>query len=227
MNSNIKVVIFDLAGTTVKHKNEVHNSFIEAFEEEGIVVSYEAANDAMGKPKPVAIVELLDELAPDRLNLSDRIHQRFQEKIIRYYRESDEVEEQSGTSELFLFLQQKQIKVALDTGFDRKTTDELLKKLGWTSRELVDISVTSDEVFNGRPAPDMILKIMKQLNIEDADQVMKVGDTPVDLLEGHHAHVQFNVGITSGAFTENELQAYPHTHLIAELAEVRKLLVPS
>lgn len=224
MVNKIQVVIFDLAGTTVKHKREVHNSFIQAFQDEGISISYEVANDAMGKPKPVAINDILDEMAPEQKHLADRIHERFQDNIISYYRESDEVEEQSGASELFGYLKNQDIKVALDTGFDRKTTDQLIKKLGWVDRDLIDCSVTSDEVANGRPHPDMIFKIMEILGVESASQVMKIGDTPVDLMEGNSAGVMLNIGITSGAFSRSELLNYPHTHLIADLMEVKGLL---
>ncbi|MEM9324121.1 MAG: HAD hydrolase-like protein [Bacteroidota bacterium] len=220
---SIKVAIFDLAGTTVKHKEEVHNCFMEAFAQEGIAITYNDANEAMGKPKDVAISEILEARSQPQ-DLVVKIHQSFKQKMIDYYRESEEVEEKDGASELFRWLRSQQIKVGIDTGFDRPTADTLMEALGWYREELIDISVTSDEVAQGRPYPDMILRVMSQLGITDSTHVMKVGDTPVDLLEGDHAKVKYNVGVTTGAFGAEELESFPHTHLIADLEEIKSLL---
>lgn len=223
MQNKLELVVFDLAGTTVKHNKEVHFSFMNAFEEEGIAISYDDANNAMGKPKPVAIHEILT--VHNRVSdpLIDKIHASFQDKIVSYYRESEEVEEKPGTSELFEFLKSKGVLVSIDTGFDRFTADVLIEKLKWKKNGLVDYSVTSDEVQKGRPEPDMIFKLMGLSNVNDSSKVMKVGDTPVDLLEGDNANVKYNIGVTTGAFTAEELQKYPHSHLISNLLKIKSL----
>ncbi len=219
----IKLVVFDLAGTTVKHKKEVHQAFIDAFEKKGVQIDYDTANEAMGKSKPVAIREILE---AKKLNMEwiDSIHEQFLDNIITYYQKSPEVEEADGTSEIFSYLQEKGIKIGIDSGFDRETTDVLMEALPWGKMNLIDDSVVSDEVENGRPAPDMIFQLMENLGIESAEQVMKVGDTPVDLLEGQNAGCKYVIGVTSGAFEANELMKYPHTHLIKKLEEIKEIL---
>lgn len=222
MRKNIQLAIFDLAGTTVKHKKEVHNSFIAAFQKENITINYQTANEAMGKPKPIAIEEILYSIDRSGKELKERIHDNFLFEMINYYRNTNELEEQEGASILFKHLQSLGIQVAVDTGFDRQTANIVLEKLGFD--KIIDHSVTSDEVEHGRPYPDMIYKLVELANVSDPELVMKVGDTPVDLLEGHEAGVGMNIGITSGAFSSSELQKYPHTHLITTLEEIRNLL---
>ncbi|HCX23267.1 MAG: phosphonoacetaldehyde hydrolase [Flammeovirgaceae bacterium] len=222
MKQKIQLAIFDLAGTTVKHKREVHNSFIAAFQKENITIDYQTANEAMGKPKPVAIEEILYSMDRSGKELKDRIHENFLFEMVNYYRNTDELEEQDGASHIFEYLQSNGIQVAIDTGFDRETADVLLMKLGFD--KIIDHSVTSDEVEHGRPYPDMIYKLQDLANVDNPVVVMKIGDTPVDLLEGHEAGVGLNIGITCGAFTSEELQKYPHTHLIRTLDEIKNLL---
>ena len=110
------------------------------------------------------------------------------------------------------------MKVVLNTGFSRAVVDVLLDRLVWP--DLIDGSVASDEVPRGRPHPDMIRHLMRQLGIEDARKVAKVGDTPVDLEEGSNAGCGVVIGVTTGSFTLAQLQAYPHTHLLDSVRDV-------
>ena len=75
------------------------------------------------------------------------------------------------------------IKIALDTGFNRAITQVILDRLGWSESPLIDATICSDEVRQGRPHPDMIFALMARLGIDDARRVAKVGDTPADLQE--------------------------------------------
>ncbi len=76
----------------------------------------------------------------------------------------------------------------------------LLGRLGWDGC-VIDASVTSDEVPQGRPHPDLILEAMKRTGVEDVASVMKVGDTPSDLLEGTAAGCGMVVGVVPAAPT--------------------------
>ena len=60
--------------------------------------------------------------------------------------------------------------------------------------------------------------------IDIPDEVAKVGDTASDLLEGTAAGCKYVIGITSGAFSKEELEKEPHTHLIVHLNEILTIL---
>ena len=65
--------------------------------------------------------------------------------------------------------------------------------------EHVDDYVCADDVEFGRPSPSMILKLMKDNNIYEPNQVIKVGDTYNDILEGINANCFLSVGVLTGA----------------------------
>jgi phosphoglycolate phosphatase-like HAD superfamily hydrolase len=65
---------------------------------------------------------------------------------------------------------------------------------------------------------------MEITGVTDTQAVAKVGDTSVDLEEGMNANCGYVIGICSGAYTKEELQAYPHTHLIDNLIELKEIL---
>ena len=218
-----KLVVFDLAGTTVDGADQVPHFLQKALADYGVDIPFADANERMGLPKPVAIRELLEihALPPTTTDdLVSRIHRRFVQDMTDYYQNSPDVKEKEGTSETFAFLKKHNIRVAVDTGFDRQITDAILERLCWRARNLIDTSVTSDEVENGRPHPDMILKAMQLTGIAEVTEVAKVGDTASDMQQGRSAGCRWVIGVTTGAYTAEELQKEPHTHLIQKLAEL-------
>lgn len=222
----IQLVVFDMAGTTVKDNDNVHAALQKAFAMEGISISRNEANDVMGYPKPVAIHELLKlrgHANPAEVFIQ-QIFRNFQQEMVNYYQHAPEVREIEGVSKLFDVLHKNRIKVAIDTGFDRRIADTILKRLGWQEKGLIDVSITSDEVARGRPYPDMIFRAMELTGVADAKQVAKVGDTASDLQQGTAAGCRFVVGVTTGAFTKEALVKEPHTHIISHLSELLPLM---
>ncbi|MDX2173694.1 MAG: HAD hydrolase-like protein [Bacteroidota bacterium] len=225
---DIKLVILDMAGTTVHDEDYVNIALQQALFEEGINCSREEINSVMGMPKPVAIKILLEQKLSDKSKINydyiDKLHSSFQNKMVIFYENSPNVKEISGVSEAFRKLKKQKIKIAIDTGFDRKIADVILKRIGWEANGLIDLSVTSDEVENGRPHPDMVFKAMLLLGIKDSKQVVKVGDTPSDLNEGHSAGCGLNIAVLSGATKQEDLEKHPHTHIIKSVKYLPELL---
>lgn len=220
------LIVFDLAGTTVEDNHDVQRILAEALKKFDISITLEEAAGVMGIPKPAAIRQLLQSHDADRINndLIRAIHRVFVQDMISFYRFDASIREKEGVTDTFLRLKRHDIKIAVDTGFDRAVTNALLNRLGWIREGLVDCSVTSDEVTHGRPFPDMIFKAMQLTAVNDAATVAKVGDTVSDLLEGNSAGCRWVIGITSGAFPEDVLKKEEHTHLIASIPEVLSIL---
>jgi len=224
---SIALVVFDLVGTTVKDNKDIHKILQQTLAEHDVTISIEDANDVMGIPKPVAIQQLLEiryrgqPISPDWISA---IHKTFVERMINFYKYDPSVGEKDGVSETFKKLKESKLKIVVDTGFDRQITDPLLERLGWFKNNLIDGSVTSDEVERGRPHPDMIFKAMKMTGITDVNCVAKVGDTGSDIQEGLSAGCRFVVGVTTGAFTREQLTQYYPTHLIDDLSALPEML---
>lgn len=97
--------------------------------------------------------------------------------------------------------------------------------MGWGRDVLINASISSDEVPRGRPSPDMIARLMKDLGVEHASVVAKVGDAPADLQEGTNAGCGLVVGVTWGSHSRSQLERHPHTHIVDAVEELSNLLV--
>lgn len=219
----IKLVVFDMAGTTVEDKDNVHEALINGFKKYNYSIDREDANTVMGIPKPIAIGTLLENKFLVKENLKetiDQIHQAFVEEMIAFYKTDPSVKPTKNAEATFIALRQKGILVGIDTGFSRDIADAIFDRLKWKENKSIDLSVTSDEVANGRPFPDMIYKAMELTGVSSADEIAKVGDTIFDLKEGSSAGCKYVIGITTGAYTRAELEPETHTNLIDDLLEV-------
>jgi len=223
----LQLVVFDMAGTTVHDESNVAKCLQSAFEEKNIIINLKDALDVMGIPKPIAIGQLLSSSVKDPLIINDHlieeIHFSFVSKMINHYETNESVRERTGVSDIFLFLKEKNIKIAIDTGFDRQITDVILKRLKWIENKLIDASVASDEVEYGRPYPDMIFKAMELTGVNDVKNVAKVGDTASDMQQGTAAKCAWVIGVTTGAYSKEDLEKFPHTHLIERVSELNKI----
>ena len=224
----IELVVFDLAGTTVKDNKDVHRVLQQALQQHGVAISIEDANDVMGIPKPVAIEQLLRKRYTGSKSITenwiDEIHRIFVRQMIDFYKYDSSVGEKDGTSDTFRMLKERKLKVVVDTGFDRPITAPLLERLGWQKANLIDASVTSDEVPRGRPYPDMIFRAMELTGVRDARAVVKVGDTASDLQEGNAAGCSLVIGVTTGAFSHEQLLKEKHTHLVSSLLDIPEII---
>lgn len=223
---SIELVVFDMAGTTVKDKNYVGIAFQNAMDHYGYPIAIENINPIMGYEKPLAIKMMLDKHEPDKSKITeqlvDDIHTEFVESMLKFYRASEDIVPLPNVERTFEILRDKGIKIALDTGFSRDIADVIMYRLGWEDK--VDFLVASDEVPNGRPYPDMIEKIKNALEIKSSEVIAKVGDTEVDINEGINSGCKFVIGVTTGAFSREELLPYHPTHVIDDIAEVVEII---
>ncbi len=227
---DIQLVVFDMAGTTVRDANNVHQALQTALQKGGFEFSVAEINPYMGIPKPLAIRYLLEQRPATQHLLEDEefvqeIHAHFVAEMLHFYRTSPEVAEKPFATEVFRDLKAAGIKVALDTGFSRDIVDAVIQRLGWDRDGLIDLSVASDEVPRGRPHPDLIFRAMQLAGVTDSQAVAKVGDTSSDLQEGTAAQCRYVIGVTTGAFTREALINEPHTHLVADLREVLAIVL--
>ena len=220
MLTDLDLVIFDMAGTTVRDEGQVPRAFSEALAEYGLATGPDAIRALRGASKRQAILDLLPPGA-DRVALADRVFDAFRDALARGFAAG--VHAVDGAPEAFAWLRERNIRVALNTGFDRVTTGMLLCALGWTEGR-VDAVVCGDDVPRGRPAPYLVFRCIEAAGVESVRRVMTVGDTVLDLQAGNNAGARYNVGVLSGAHGRQELEAQPHTHIIGSVADIPGLV---
>jgi phosphonatase-like hydrolase len=223
---SVDLVVFDMAGTTVLDGTAVHDSLAGALKDVGeCVVDYDAVNVVMGLQKPVAIRTLLQDqgISPTE-SLVEKIHDEFVSRMLQFYGHNPEVQEVKGVSTLFESLKANGIRVGIDTGFSREIAQVIIDRFRWEKNGLIDVSVTSDEVSAGRPAPYMIFRSMEKTGVQTVSRVAKIGDTPSDLYEGTNAGCGIVAGVTQGSHTADQMRSHPHTHLIGTVRDLPGIL---
>ena len=100
----------------------------------------------------------------------------------------------------------------------------MISKLGWIIGDQIDAVVTASDVSNNRPKPDMIILAMKQFDITDPQEVLKVGDSTIDIEEGRNAGCRFNIGITTGAHTKEQLETVNPDFILDDLLQLLPIL---
>ena len=217
----LKLIVFDMAGTTVEDGGQVPAAFSAALAGCGIALGDEALANVRGASKREAIAELVDRHAgPAWQGRADEVYDAFVRHLQRQFDAG--VRPIAGAREVFELLRARGIRIALTTGFDRDVGGMLLDALEW--RALADAFVCGDDVARGRPAPYLIFEAMRATGVDSVHEVGTVGDTALDLLAGYNAGVRLNVGVLSGAHERARLAKVPHTHLIASVADLPGLL---
>lgn len=222
----IHLAVFDMAGTVVDEQNLVYKAVHKAILEVGFDLDLETVLLlGAGKEKLQAIRDVLTGIAgnPVEDDLALSIFQNFQTKLDAAYAIGG-IAEQPGAGEIFQFLQQRGIRVALNTGYSRQVTNLLLDRLGWKNSPFIDTVVCADDVSRGRPYPDMILLAMKNTGISDASTVFKIGDSQIDIEEGKNAGCGMTFGITTGAQTREQLLLAEPTAVLDTLDELKNYL---
>ena len=234
----ISMVMFDLSGTTVHDDTGVRDCLYKAAQEFGLKTTQEEILLHMGTNKIHLYQFLIARERGKKIDMKDferikdpetyepavKVFDRYEEIMIEHYRK--EVKEVPGTVDTFRWCHEHGIKVATDTGFHREITNAIMEGLGWVRDGLVDLPVDVEHIPGqiGRPAPFMIFYAMTNLDIQSVHEVIKIGDTPADMLEGRNAGCRGVVGVLSGPRPVTAWGKYWHTHVIPSVADLPNLI---
>lgn len=234
----ISMVMFDLSGTTVEDDMGVRDCLYKAAVEFEVKTTPDEILLNMGTNKVhlyqfliarqrgrnIDIKDFEKIRDPDTLQDALQVFNRYSELMINHYKNN--TREIPGASKVFNWCHEKGIKVATDTGFHRDVVDAIMDGLGWVRDGLVDIAVDVEHIPGevGRPAPFMLFYAMTQLGIHSVHEVIKIGDTPADMLEGHNAGCRGIVGVLSGPRPVEAWGRYWHTHVIPSVADLPDLI---
>lgn len=180
--SGLKLAVFDMAGTVVQEGGAVYSTMLNTLEARGVRV--QNTNWWAGKNK----LEVLSFYC--KFHDLDEVRAEFKERLFAAY-ETD-LSLISGAEQTFERLKADGVSVALNTGYPKDVQERIVKMLNLD--ELVDDWISSEEVSYGRPSPNMLNELMLRFDTWPKD-VIKVGDTRNDMLEGLNAHCGEIVGV--------------------------------
>ncbi len=219
------MVVFDMAGTVVNENNVVYKTLLKSINNHGYLVDLDfVLEHGAGKEKEQAIKDII--LAHEGVGneeLATYIFNEFKDYLAKAYEELY-VESYKGVDKLLKKIRIAEIKIALNTGYNKETAQFLLNKMNWKKGVEYDLLITADDVKRGRPNPDMIFEAMNVLHINDASRVLKAGDSIIDIQEGKNAHCGITVGVTTGAHTKEQLKSAEPTYVMNSLVELEEVL---
>jgi phosphonatase-like hydrolase len=221
----IQCVVFDMAGTTVNEDNLVYKTLQAALNHYNVPVDLNhVLLYGAGKEKFQAIKDIISNspYALDEMVQLEAFNYFLAQLDIAYA--DFDVTPMPGAEQVFAALKQSGVKVVLNTGYNRATAENLLKKLGWAEGQQIDLLVTASDVLHNRPMPDMILYAKNKLHIADTKQMAKIGDSFIDIEEGKNAGCLLNIGITTGAQTETQLMEAKPDFIVHSLSEMLEIL---
>lgn len=231
---HIKLCVFDMAGTTVNEDNLVYKTVRDAINQ-ALSDEDKSAQEVgldiclafgAGKEKRQAITDILNELniaKDDVESLTDTAFTIFKTRLAKAYT-AEALAPFEGMLELFDRLKATGRKVVLNTGYDAITANNILAILGWSVGNEIDALVTADDVTNGRPAPDMITLAMDKFGVKDTQQVLKAGDSGIDIEEGENANCGLCIGVLTGAQTRAQLETSSPDIVLDKLTDLAQLL---
>ncbi|WP_138909750.1 phosphonatase-like hydrolase [Streptomyces chryseus] len=221
----VKLVVLDMAGTTVADGGLVERAFSAAAERLGVVpgsadhaVKLEYVRATMGESKISVFRHLFgDEAEAQRANAA------FEEAYGSLV-DAGHIAPVPGAREAIEHLRSDGRRVVLTTGFARVTQDAILDALGWQG--LVELTLCpADAGGRGRPYPDMVLAALLRTGAADGVREIAVaGDTSYDMLSGVRSGASVVAGVLTGAHDRGQLLAHGATHVLASVAELPDLL---
>ena len=174
----IKGIASDLDGTLIDTAKLLAEAWEEAFKSDGIDVGYsELYKNTKGISSKDIIRKYKKESSSEDLN---RIKEKRKLNFIRLVDQGNNLL-YPETMKVIDEIRSKGIKFAISTGMSRDLLDKVLKLSGLDS--IVDAVVSSDDVKNGKPAPDIFLEAFKRIDINPKEG-MVVGDSENDVMPG-------------------------------------------
>ncbi len=213
----IKLVVFDMAGTTVDEKNVVYKTVHKALTSHGVEVDLNTVlRIGAGKEKHQAIKDVMAALGVENLSSED-VFSDFKTLLDEAY-ESLDVSPIKGVDETMAELRKMGVIVVLNTGYNSRVANGLIEKLNWKKGIDYDALITADDVEKGRPHPEMIEKAMEMFGILEPSEVLKAGDSVIDIVEGQNAGCGITIGVLSGAQSREQLETENPTYILESLA---------
>lgn len=204
-SQQLKLVIFDWAGTTVDHGCFAPiAAFVQTFARRRVDVSVAQVRGPMGlhKREHIRAISKIPEVATQWREIhgsecsEQDVDSMFADDFVPMQLDAAQSHSElvPGLLTCLEQLRQRQLRIASTTGYFRQAA-ELVYATADQQGYRPDYTISAEEVPAGRPAPWMIYRCMEALDAYPPASVVKVGDTVPDVQAGRNAGV-WSIGVT-------------------------------
>lgn len=219
-NNEIEGVIFDIDGTIIDSLSLYHSCFNHGLEGVGIQsVPKDILYGYLGMS--MSLKDILRKIISD--DKDAHVIEKAAEEILDQFKKVDmEIQLLPGVREIFLFLKTEKIRIGLATGRTSSATyeRERLKKKGLDG--FIDAIVTSAEVENRKPAPDVIIACATKLDVE-INKCLAIGDSVSDIHAARSAGA-IPVGVSTGIEGSSKLEEHNPEEVLEVIDKLMDLL---
>jgi len=184
-NKDIRAVIFDIDGTLVDTFEVYQKVFNQGIVQYGAIpVAQEVLREYLAQG--LSLQQILQNILPGPID--EDTYATCRVDILNRFKEAEigEVKPFPGTEELFDHLKQRGIKIGIATGRMSSNEDEWTRFNRMGLGGYISAIVTSKEVQNRKPAPDVIIECARRLDVP-AETCITIGDTIADILAARRA----------------------------------------
>ncbi|ADV46019.1 HAD family hydrolase [Nitratifractor salsuginis] len=201
-----RLAIFDMDGTLVDSSLAIANAI-------------NFVRSRLGLP-PLPREEIISRINDPHLNAAeyfyatDHFEVRHEEWFSEYYsaHHQEELRLYPGILELLEWLKGQGCLLAVATNAYRRSALETLEHLGIS--DYFDAVASYDDVERGKPAPDMLVKILEELKVSREEAIF-IGDGPRDAMAAEAAGIEFI--LVQWGFSD-------HRHAVESVEELRSIL---
>lgn len=206
LDKSVKLLVCDMAGTTVNEGGIVYKTLYNTIKGYDIYIKPDDMKNWYGVNKTEVLQHFIntDNEYKDNETILPQMLDSFKKNLKKSYFEDKSVKLMDpGLPDLFNSFRERGIKIALNTGYSVDIQEALLDTLNM--RDFTDGYISSESVPHGRPEPFMIQELMTRFDINESNQVVKIGDSINDILEGKNAGCFKSIGVLSGAESKEKL----------------------
>lgn len=204
-----KGVIFDLDGTLIDSYQALFLAFRHTYQNMGLVpLSFDEVQKVIGHGLANTFRNLLgEERVPEALRL---FRQKYEEVLRPYTSLLPDAREVLQT------LHGRGIKLAIATNKLGRFSREIFEHFGLD--KLFTIILGDEDVSQNKPDPEMLLQAIEKMELRK-EEVVFVGDSPIDIQTAHNAGVRV-FAVPTGVTKREDLEKAQPTLILGRLLDL-------